>query len=54
MKTLNRICGAIAFAAWAFLCISAATGHMKIDTFDYCLASGLLAFDALFVIIRGF
>ncbi len=54
MKIFNRVCGAIGFACWAFLCIAAATGHMQIETIDYCLASGLLAFNALFVIIRGF
>lgn len=54
MKIFNRICGAICFACWAFLCVSAATGTMTVDTIDYCLAAGLLAFQALFVIIRGY
>lgn len=54
MKTFARTCGAIAFAAWTFLCVWAATGNMTIDTIDYCLATGLLAFNSLFIIIRGF
>jgi hypothetical protein len=53
MKTLSRICGAVAFTCWVSLCIAAATGHMQIDTLDYCIAVGLLAFQSLCVIIRG-
>ena len=51
MKTYCRICGAIAFACWAFLCVAAASGNMTIDTHDYCIASGLLALYSLFIII---
>jgi hypothetical protein len=54
MKTFARICGAICFAGWAFLFVYAVTGHMQIDTVDYCLAAGLLAFQSLFIIIRGY
>ena len=54
MKTCVRICGAIAFACWTFLCVAAASGNMTIDTLDYCLATGLLALYSLFFIIRGY
>lgn len=54
MKLFARVCGAIGFAGWIFLCVRAATGCMQIDTIDYCLATGLLAFNSLFTIIRGF
>lgn len=54
MKTFARVCGAIAFACWTFLCIAAATGYMQIDTLDYCFAVGILAFQSLFTSIRGF
>ena len=54
MKTFARICGAIGFTCWIMLCINAATGHMSVDPIDYCLATGLLAFNCLFVVIRGF
>lgn len=54
MKTFARVCGAIGFVCWTFLFIGAATGRMQIETIDYCLAVGLLAFQSLFIIIRGF
>lgn len=54
MKTLARIFSVIAFACWSSLCIAAATGHMQIDTIDYCLAVGLLAFQSFVIILRGF
>lgn len=54
MKTFTRVCGAIGFACWTFLFITAATGHTQIETIDYCLAVGLLAFQSLVTIIRGF
>ena len=54
MKLFNRICGAIALICWSILCVMAATGNMTIDSIDYCLATGMLAFQALFIIIRGF
>jgi hypothetical protein len=54
MRIFARICGAISFACWAFLFVFAATGRMQIDTLDYCTAVGLLAFQSLVMIIRGF
>lgn len=47
MKWLSRACGAIGFICWSLLCIGAATGNIQIDTYDYCLATGLLAFSSL-------
>ena len=47
MKSAGRVCGVIGFICWGYLCIAAATGNMQIDTFDYCLATGLLAFSSL-------
>ena len=54
MKTFARICGAIGFVCWTVLCVAAAAGCVHIDTIDYCLAVGLLAFNSLFTIIRGY
>lgn len=54
MKTFARICGIIGVVCWTLLCVSAATGHMTVDTIDYCFATGLLAFECLFIAIRGF
>lgn len=54
MKTCIRVLNAIAFACWVLLCVGAATGNMQVETIDYCLATGLLAFNSLSVIIRGF
>ncbi len=54
MKTFVRICGAIGFACWTFLCVGAACGYITVEPIDYCLATGLLAFGSLFTIIRGY
>lgn len=53
MKTFARICGIIGVVCWTLLCISAAVGHMTIEPIDYCFATGLLAFNCLFLAIRG-
>ncbi len=54
MKTFARICGAISFACWTFLCVGAACGYITVEPVDYCIAVGLLAFNSLFIIIRGY
>lgn len=45
MKTLNKICSGIMLVCWGVLCIMTATGAMTPDPIDYCLATGLLAFE---------
>lgn len=47
MQGTKRVCGIIGFICWACLCVAVATGNMQIDTFDYCLATGLLALSSL-------
>ena len=47
MKKFSRACGVIGCICWGWLCIAAATGNMQFDTFDYCLATGLLALSSL-------
>ena len=54
MKTAIRVLSAISLVCWILLCVSAATGHMQIEPIDYCLAVGLLAFDSLVVLMRGY
>jgi hypothetical protein len=54
MKTFARICGAISFAGWTFLCVGAACGYITVEPVDYCIAVGLLAVNSLFTIIRGY
>jgi hypothetical protein len=54
MRDLVRILSAISLLCWASLCIAAAGGYMQIDTIDYCLVTGLLAFNSLVTIVRGF
>lgn len=53
MKTFARICGIIGVICWTMLCVSAAVGNMTIEPIDYCFATGLLAFNCLFLVIRG-
>lgn len=53
MKTAVKVLSAISLACWAFLCVSAAAGWMQVEPIDYCLATGVLAFDSLFTIMWG-
>lgn len=52
MKYSNKVIGAISFAIWLIICIGAAKGYMRIDKFDYCIASGLLALHSLFWMLK--
>lgn len=45
MKVLSKICSGIMLVCWGVLCIMTATGNMTPDLIDYCLATGLLAFE---------
>lgn len=47
MKLFSRVCGIIGCICWGGLCVAAATGNMQIDTYDYCLATGLLSISVL-------
>ena len=53
MKTPIKVLSAIGLVCWTFLCISAATGWMQVVAVDYCIVTGLLAFDSLFTIVCG-
>lgn len=53
MKTTIKVLNLIALICWTGLCIGVATGVFEIDTFDYCLVAGLLAFESLFNIITS-
>ena len=45
MKTFSKICSGIMLVCWGALCIMTATGAITPDPIDYCLATGLLAFE---------
>ena len=53
MKTAVKVISLIAMICWAGLCIGAATGYFQVEPIDYCIVTGLLAFDSLATIIKG-
>ena len=52
MKTVRTICSGIMLVCWRTLCIMTAIGAITPEPIDYCLATGLLAFEGFVGLLK--
>lgn len=52
LEKLIKIVSLFCFVGWTALCLSAATGFMKVTVWEYCFVTGILAFENLLELVR--